>query len=324
MPLVSVIVLTYHPQMEKLLATLEAAVSQQGIEFEIIISDDGSAGRSLSCLDGFFQERGFGNYRILEHEINRGTVGNCLAAIEKARGEYVFLTSPGDILFDSNTLADFYFFAKERHEKNCFGAAVQYAQTENGPQVVSPYSIPKNPAVYAPGRSFSTAKASFSSCNWIVGACFFREREFARTYFEQIADVSVYTEDTPSTAFALADGIPVTFFARNIVWYENGTGVSTGISELWKQRLAQDAEKSFAKLKERYPRDPYVDIIYRNLHEKNRWKRIVYRLLRHPAASLRILWSKHIVKKYKVQYTDADIRNLRQLLNVQGCWGTSD
>ncbi len=316
MPQVSVIVLTYHPNMEKLLVTLEAAVGQQGIEFEIIISDDGSAERDFSCLNGFFQQRGFGNYMILEHEKNRGTVGNCLAALEKARGEYVFFTSPGDILFDSNTLADFYAFAKERHEKNCFGAAVQYARTENGPRVVSPYSVPENPAVYAPGRSFLTAKASFFGCNWIVGACFFRERDFARTYFERIADVSVYTEDTPSTAFALADGIPVTFFDRNIVWYERGTGVSAQVSDLWVRRLALDAERSFAKLKGRYPRDPYVDIAYHLLHEKNRRKRIVYRLLRHPVASLRVLWSKHMVRKHKVRYTDLDIQNLRQLLKA--------
>lgn len=319
MPQVSVIVLTYHPDMEKLLATLEAAVGQQGIQLEIIISDDGSADRDFSCLNGFFQRRGFANFTILEHEKNRGTVGNCLAALEKAGGEYVFLTSPGDILFDSNTLADFYAFAKERHEKNCFGAVVQYARTENGPQVVSPYSVPQNPAVYAPGSSFLTAKASFFGCNWIVGACFFREREFARTYFARIADVSVYTEDTPSTAFALADGIPVTFFDRNIVWYERGTGVSTGESDPWKQRLARDAERSFARLKSLYPQDPYVDIGYHLLHEKNRWKRIAYRLLRHPGASLRILWSKYIVRKHKVCFTDADIQNLRQLLNVQRC-----
>lgn len=313
MPQVSIIVLTYHPNMAMLLATLEAAVAQQGVQIEIIISDDGSKEKDFSCLPAFFQKCGFTDYTILENETNQGTVGNCLTALRRAKGEYVFFTSPGDFLFDSRTLADFYAFAKEHGAKNCFGTAVQYSVAEDGPQVVSPYSIPVSPTVYGPGRPFGTAKASYFGGNWIIGACFFRERNFAETYFEMIADTSVYTEDTTSTAFALADGIPVLYYDRNIVWYERGTGVSTGTSTRWKERLAKDMEKSFAKLRKLHPEDPYVDVAYHNLAEENRWKRTAYRSLRHPVVSLQILWSRYMTKKTEVRYTDADIHYLRHL-----------
>ena len=39
---ISVVVLTYNPDSEKLLATLRSVICQQDVDYEVILSDDGS------------------------------------------------------------------------------------------------------------------------------------------------------------------------------------------------------------------------------------------------------------------------------------------
>ena len=125
MPQVSIVVLTYNPNPEKLRKTLEAAVSQRGVSVEIIVSDDGSAKKDFGFLPEFFAQRGFADYKVIENPENKGTVYNCYSGVCAASGEYVFLTSPGDILFDENTMCRFYEFSAARNAQLCFGNAVR-------------------------------------------------------------------------------------------------------------------------------------------------------------------------------------------------------
>ena len=66
MPQVSIIVLTYHPDREKLLRTLCAAAAQNIPELEIIVSDDGTPDADFSWLPDFFQARGISRYQLLQ------------------------------------------------------------------------------------------------------------------------------------------------------------------------------------------------------------------------------------------------------------------
>ena len=129
---ISIIVLTYNPNNEKLKQTLAAAIKQKNVCFEIIISDDGSANKDYSFLPEFMKDNGFLQYTLLEHPENRGTVQSCLDAVETARGEFVFLTSPGDFLYDETALLDLYEFAKKNAAPLCFGNAVYYRADESG------------------------------------------------------------------------------------------------------------------------------------------------------------------------------------------------
>ena len=110
MPQISVVVATYNPDVNKLNRTLKQICRQENVSFEVIITDDASSKKDFSHLGEFFKNNGFENFKILEHNENVGTVKNCLSALNEAKGKYVFITSPGDILFDKNTLSDFYNF----------------------------------------------------------------------------------------------------------------------------------------------------------------------------------------------------------------------
>lgn len=308
MPQVSIIVLTYNPDIAKLRRTLTAAARQKDVEFEILISDDGSATKDFS----FLQTMDLPNCRLLENPQNQGTVKNCLTAIQEAAGEYVFLTSPGDYLFDDHTMADFYRFAKHHNAPLCFGNAVYYCAQQDQVLLTRQYGIPYRPGMYD-GAASKTAKAHFFGGNWIIGAAYFRQRATALTYFSQLADVSIYVEDNTSTTFAMADNIGLRFYDRNIVWYEDGTGVSTGASEKWKLRIAQDIGNAYRLLKQLHPNDPYVDQAWHDATEPDRKKRLIYKLTHHPLITCKVLLGRKFAPKPPVVCDPNQLEQLKQL-----------
>lgn len=311
MPQISVIVLTYNPNEIKLRQTLSAIAAQKDICYELIIGDDGSARKDFSFLPAFLKKLGIEDYQLLEHAENHGTVQNCLAATQAATGKYVFFTSPGDLLFDPYVLRDLYRYAESNHAPLCFGNAVFYNAEDGVPKLTRVFGNPASPQLYAPGSPL--AKPAFFSGAWVIGASYFRSRELTLACLNSIADTSTYMEDTPTTAFALAQGETLTYFDRNIVWYEDGTGVSTGVNDLWQKRLHKDALQSFRKLKALYPDDPYVDIAYTNLSVSNKHVRLLRKLLRHPVLFFRMMGCKNAPKK-EILCKDADLQRLTQLL----------
>lgn len=314
MPQVSVIVLTYNPDNRKLRQTLTAIAAQQEIDLELIISDDGSAKKDFSFLDAFMEQVGIHNYKLLAHAENRGTVQSCLSAVEAATGQYVFLTSPGDYLFDPLALRDLYRFAQENNAPLCFGNAVFYNAETGIPKLTRTYGSPAAPQLYVPGST--RGKCAFFGGCWVIGASYFRSRELALDAFRVISQTAKFMEDTPSTAYALASGEQLCYCDRNLVWYEDGTGVSTGASEKWKKILHQDALESFRKIKALFPKDPYVDLTLCNLSQNNRLVRIAGKLFSHPILSVRAAFSKQAAKK-PIHCTAADLQRLEALLKTE-------
>lgn len=311
---VSIIVLTYNPDNDKLRRTLEAAIAQRDINVEIIISDDGSAQKDFSFLPEFFAAHGFTSYRLVENPENKGTVYNCYAGIQAASGEYVFLTSPGDILFDSHTIADFYSFAKAQNASLCFGNSVYYCVDAGKVRLTAQHGAPLDPLRYLPHTDIKTQKAAFFGGDWIIGAAYFRSRKFALELFQKLLDVSIYMEDTPSTMLALAQGVKLNYLDRNIVWYEHGTGVSTGASEKWKQRLNQDLRNSLDMIYKNHAKDPWVHLARINISAENKAKRLLSKLFFHPLLTLSVLKAKGSQRPKPIQCAPADIERLNQLL----------
>lgn len=279
MPQVSVVVLTYNPDNTKLRRTLAAIAKQQDVSLEILISDDGSARKDFAFLPELMAQLGVTDYRLLEHPVNRGTVQSCRSAVAQATGEYVFLTSPGDYLYDPLVLRDLYAFAETHNAPLCFGNAVFYREGELTRQV----GVPAAPGVYAPGSSKKQVDTCFFGGSWVIGAAYFRSRELLSRCLEQIGDVCVYMEDTPTTMFALAQGETLAYCDRNTVWYEDGTGVSTGASDKWAKLLKKDLLGALEKLKKQHPGNPYVDFALCNAAVESRAKRLLKKLLTHPA-----------------------------------------
>lgn len=314
MPEVSIIVATYNPDNQKLKATLAAACAQEDISFEIIITDDASKQKDFSFLPEFFSMRGISDYKIIEHEENGGTVRNCLDGVYAANGKYVFITSPGDILYDKNVLKDFYCFAEENDASICFGNAVFYSNENGNVKLTRQYGSPLRPQLYSPNKAPKTKNAAFFGCDWIIGAAYFRKTTAAKKYFEQVLDVCRYTEDSSSTAFAMAEGVNVQYFDRNIVWYEDGTGISTAGKSKWDEILKNESIQTVKKLKGMFPNNPYVDILFCNLVIPDRLRRLLKKLLTHPVLCIKIAAQKKLVKNKQIASTHSDLDRLKNLL----------
>ena len=312
--MVSIIVLTYRPNPDKLIATLTAAVQQQGVDFEIVLSDDGSQENHFDLAEAYFRSVNFTNYRLVPNAENKGTVQNCISGLKAASGEYVFLTSPGDILYDDHVLKDLYAFSRQQDAQLCFGNAVHYAAESSNVKLTATWGATANPAHYSAKKSLKTRQRRFAEGNWVIGAAYFRQREMALRSFMDIAECSTYVEDTTSTAFLLAEGIPLYHCDRNVVWYEDGTGITTAANEKWRKITSQDLAKAIGKLKGRYPKSKFVDLMWANACIEIRRKRIVYKAIHHPVALIRHYWQKVAKKKTAVICTEEDLSRLQTLL----------
>lgn len=310
---VSVIVATYNPDSNKLRASLDAIVSQKNINYEVIITDDGSKLKDFSWLPEYFGLHSVKKYTVLEHPQNMGTLKNLLAGISKATGDYVFLTSPGDILFDEMVLKDLYEFAHSEHYELCFGNAIFYSNKDDKLRITRNNSQPKRPELYYPGSRW--AKTNFFGGDWVVGASCFRSRKFALHYFGQLNGLCTYAEDNPSTAFALANGIPLCYYDRNVIWYEDGSGISTSNNERWNRILKHEFENAFYKLKKQYPKDPLIDIAYINQTCESRIERIFIKTLKHPVVMLKTAIMRIIFKTKLTDVRQEDICWLQSILS---------
>lgn len=268
---VSVIVATYNPDWEKLKATLVSIVSQKNINIEVIVTDDGSKDDYFLKIQDFFQKASYSDYVMLKNVNNIGTVKNLYGAIQKAQGNYIFATSPGDMLYDENTLSKIYGFAVYKNIDICFGDAVFYKRVNGKITILENYkNAPLRSDGFDENISLEDQKVMFLLGNYILGASFFRKRDVALKYIGKIKNICKYVEDNTSTAFALADDIRVYHFQDYLVWYEYGTGVSTNKEVEWKRLLDNDFRNSFLKLQEDYKNDSTIQTICYSKLSKNK------------------------------------------------------
>lgn len=309
---VSVIVLTYKPNWEKLRSTLLSIVRQEDINYEIIICDDGSEQDYRKEVEAFLERNSIREYLYNKNEINVGTVQNYLSGLRKAQGRYVFGISPGDMLFNETILKDMVRFCDERQIKICFGNAVYYNQKDGIPKVFSGVNAPKRPCFYSENTPFSVMKRMFFNGEGILGVTYFKDRECALECFERIADCAVYLEDKCSTAVALAKGYRIVYFPKTIVWYEKGSGISTAGNGAWIQKLSNDYNQVIFSLKKEYPRDHDIDAVYIRKKYKSKIKKLIIMLSKHPL----YFFFKIYRKSVKITYTNATEQLQEQLESV--------
>ena len=268
---VSIIICTFNPNLKKLLTSVKSAVTQKGISFEIIVTDDGSRIDYFDEIKAYFAKIQFADYRLIKNCNNLGTVKNVLNALIAARGEYVFLNSPGDYIFDSTAIFDFYKFAKNKNADICFGDYIPYYFEEDEIEI-SDFSRPRKVDVYR--YRMNDYKALFFTGDDIVGASYFRSKKFALESMEYIVKYSKYVEDGTSTAFGLANNIPIYYLNRNIVWYEYGTGISTNQNNKWAEIIRRDFINTYEALMNDFPHDRFLKaaLFYKTQTDQRFWQ----------------------------------------------------
>ncbi len=236
---VSVIVLTYNADWDKLRLTLNSVLKQEGVEFEIIIADDGSKTRHNDKICALFEEYGFKNYKFSDNAENVGTCKNLFAALELVTADYVKAISPGDAFYNSNSLYGWTDFMSESGCDASFCNAVYYADVDGEIKIIEVHAAPKYPELYKKGSRKSLFVDYLLANDTVLGASLMMKTEVIRRYMSLLVDNVKYAEDY-MLRLAVFEGRDIRNFPQNCIFYEYGLGISTAKSQKWAELLHRD------------------------------------------------------------------------------------
>ncbi len=279
----SIIVLTYNSSKEGLLLTLESIIRQRFTDFEIIISDDSSDVDYCDLITVFFENNNFCDYCFIKNEKNLGTVDNYLNALKKANGKYIKGLGSGDLLYNSETINDLYFFMENHNAKFCFGNMMSYKI--NNPEFTvhfESFDAPKLLKPYNRKGHNDILRSMLIHQNWISGSTMVFEKNYLMSKLLAISGVVVYCEDLMQVLICL-DKEELLEYPKNIVWYEFGEGIST--SDNVNSKLFVDHSNFQKFLLNLYEKNKIVLKANKNLglfNIKNPIIRKSIRLLRNP------------------------------------------
>ena len=234
---VSVLVVTYHPDLQKLRQTLLSILRQADVRPEIIVADDGSEDNLSAQITSLFQERAFADYRLVMNPVNQGTVANCVSGLSVATGRYVKIISPGDFFCGERVLRDWLDELAARGAKWSFSDTVCYRQDgEEEAQVPAP----RAPVWQEPYERRDEAKIRW---NYVVledvapGAAMLSDTQLTLRYLRRLQAAGIrYAEDF-MYRLMMYDGVIGAYWPKPTVFYEYAAGISSGKDSVWVQRL---------------------------------------------------------------------------------------
>lgn len=259
---VSVILLTYNCDYEKTITTLNSIINQENVALELIVADDGSTDSHQKKIEGYVRNRQVANFHFVANPINQGTVKNCLSGLAVASGKYVYFISPGDLIFDRDTLSEFHKFALDQDANICFGNT-QCFQEQAGSFKLVNERLPRFPRIYNwKFSNYLIGRIGLVYGQRVFGPAYLRKRSVITEYLEKIEGKIIYMEDTPTSLLYLLDGNHLTYFDRYVVWYEHGTGITTSNGGVMNPRIAKDNQALELLLKKDYGRNRIVHSKY--------------------------------------------------------------
>ena len=265
---VSVIVLSYHPDAAQERKTLLSILKQKGISFEIIIADDGSEKNNRDEIVSLFEAHGFSDYTLVMNKENKGTIANLYSGLEAAKGEYTKCISPGDFLAGETVLKDWIAFIRKEGTEWSFSEAVFY-QEENGTE--QPVQKPSFPVWVSPYLENDREKARW---NYVIlddiayGCVMIAKTGLMVKYTKELLDNGCRYAEDYMFRIMMFDGVFGSYYPEGTVFYESGTGISSGKSKKWMQILADEYQIMSRIIMERETEDPFKRKMARMVHRK--------------------------------------------------------
>lgn len=274
---ISVIVVTYNVNYEKLFSTLTSIIKQKKVECEIIIADDGTVNFMEEKLIQWFKNNNFKHYKLVANKKNQGTVKNIISGLKVSEGKFIKTISPGDYLVGEECLYNMLRFMKQEEAFVAFGKAYYYKQDNNKYSVLNK-SNPLDLDVYRIKNQKKIVNNYILFQDYILGAALICEKSLMVQYIKFIQDKITYSEDR-IFILMMADGVKIAFCDEYFVWYECSTGVSTSGASEWMKILSQERQACYKLLCEK-------DKKYRAIYEiqvgqwsmSSIWLRIVRKL----------------------------------------------
>lgn len=236
---VSFVVLTYNPNITKLILTIKSILIQKMLKYEIIISDDGSKHFPRQELEVFFYDNKFKNFTILENQMNEGTVINFFRGVNQATGQYIKGISPGDYISDEFAIFNWLKELRKHNADWSFAKYMAYSSNENNSiYFLNAYSHPQDENCYILNNSTAVWNYVVSNDS-AVGATTICKKETLIKYLKIILYKVIYTEDLIFKLMML-DNINYLFYPNITMLYEFGSGISTGKRKKWYRLITKD------------------------------------------------------------------------------------
>lgn len=251
LPEMSVIIIQYNPQWEKIKRTIKSIAMQKDCDFEVIISDDGSKEDLFMESKKLLNALGMVSYAFVKSKENGGTVNNVIQGLERARGKYVRVIAPGDCLYAEDTLCHICNFMRKNNAKETFGKIAGYSEERNYAVNVQ---IPLDTSIYNDKKDVDVIlKHLLEYSDNISGASYSWEREYYLECLKKIQNKVRFLEDC-ANVFTILDGYEIHYMDEYVTLYEMGTGISTNGDNMWLGRLKEDWLNFYEVVEREYPR----------------------------------------------------------------------
>ncbi|NME83739.1 glycosyltransferase [Clostridium sp. SM-530-WT-3G] len=313
---VSIIVLTYNPNYDKLELTIKSLLAQKNIDFQIVITDDGSKKNYFDKLNSLFEQMKFKDFVLVESKVNSGTCLNYKRGLDKSAGKYIKAISPGDFLYDELTLASWSDFMEANKCKVSFGDTVYYNNNNNNIYYARKEKIqPQRIELYDSKnyRENAVILNYIYLLDPVVGAAFLVEKELLVYYLDLLLNKIVYAEDN-IFRIMVCDGIHLIRYNKNVIFYEYGTGISTSKNHKWAEIIKNEIIITNKIIRDRIKNKSIFMIKMKWLLSIS-YKSKQYTVLKYILFPSLIYWK--IVKEKNIRYTftDIDIKDvLRRIL----------
>lgn len=270
----SIILAQYYPDKAQLRHTLDSLLMQDTYDFELIVADDGSPEDYFAQTQQYLAAHGFTNVKLSKNKVNGGTVNNMLHAVEMACGQWIAGISPGDYVYDPETIAWVLQMLRTDAPRVAFGKAAYYRQESDGTLLALPGETPFDRSCYQEEHynEKQIRRNVLLYDDGISGIETVFERELFLQALRQMNGRVRFAEDFATRLFAV-QGVHIRCYDRVLRWYEYGTGVST--NEKAKERMLTDWKAMLDLLRELYPQDRTVRLAWEYYHNDRHRSRLV-------------------------------------------------
>lgn len=286
------IIITYNQELDKIILTLESILQQTFDDYEIIISDDGSANNFFPEIEAFFQKKKFDRYQLIPHKENQGTVRNLISALEYAKGIYVKDFGPGDLFYDRYSLERLYEYFIAENCDICMGLYKAYYKNDEGAVCYKKYLYPMDLNAYIKGNAARILKNLVLYGDRIPGVCLAYKREIFSEYMYKIKDCVIYLEDI-FEVLSTIDGRITKVCGDYLYLYEVNVGISTSNNKQFDQLLNRDIDNFYAMFEKQMPEQKLfrkrkrLSFLYKI---DNLYLRTLVRLFFNPGSLEHIFW----------------------------------
>lgn len=241
---VTVLMIVYNSDMERITKTLNSVVIQEGVRVQIIVADDGSKENHRDEIDDYLKKNNITDYQLVMNEQNGGTVKNVISGLKFAEGKYTKLISPGDMLAHPRVLREWIDFLETQKKDWSFSDAEYYRLNNGKEEPIRAQAYPKDIRPYLGKNDFRKRWYYVVLLDIALGAAIFSTTDTIRKVCGRICDKGVKYAEDYMWRVLMFEGNIGEYYPEIMVRYEYGTGISTKDDPVWNERIEYDIRKS--------------------------------------------------------------------------------